>query len=373
MAPNQTETPEQMELSESSAGDGSQNEESLLEAKRDSLRNAIDSCCLNTIEERVAWLLNHEPKTRDSDIRLQIRYWQHFQPKHFDGDAISVTDYYRLARLTTLTRARATIQNKLKLFQASEEVKRRRKQLQEGERQNANKKRSNYHVYSVFVDESGKTQDHLIVGSLWFLNSPETFRIHTKVIEWKKSHNFESEFHFQSITEAKLPLYMAFADFIVENSALISFKAISVPNKGIRNIQTALLALTYQLLVRGVEHECATGRATLPRGLSVIKDAEEVGHDKLFVAELQDRIKQASASTFNDDLYVEHFAAIDSKGVMNLQIVDLFVSSLNRHLNATGDRKQPKDTFAEYFLKQIGYAKIVRQETVGDMIAHISL
>src|SRR5258705_13630956 len=94
--------------------------------KREALLKSVNACELNTIETRVAWLLNHFPNTRDSDLALQIRYWQHFQPEHFDGSAISVRDYYRLAKLTTLTRARATIQNTIKLFQASDEVKKQR-------------------------------------------------------------------------------------------------------------------------------------------------------------------------------------------------------------------------------------------------------
>jgi hypothetical protein len=368
MALDKDHAPEQLELA-----DGESNETMQLEAKREQLLHAINSCQLNTIEERVAWLLNHFPKTRDSDIGLQIRYWQNFQPDLFDGGEISVLAYYRLARLTTLTRARATIQNKLKLFQASDEVKVRRKQLQASEHKNALKKLSNYHVYSVFVDESGKTQDNLIVGSMWFLNSPETFRIHKMVMDWKKSLHFDGEFHFQSITEAKLPLYTEFADLLSKHSALISFKAISVPRRGISDIRAALLKLTYQLLVRGIEHENATGRATLPRGISVIKDAEEIGQDKIFMAELHDRMKQVSATQFAGDLYLEHFSADDSTNLVNLQITDLFTSSLNRRLNATGERKQPKDRFADYFLEKICYAKESHSESIGDMTAHIAL
>jgi hypothetical protein len=112
-----------------------------LEAKREQLLRAINSSTLNTMEERVAWLLNNFPKTRDSDITLQIRYWQNFQSDRFGGPEISIWDYYRLARLTSLTRARATIQNKLKLFQASEAVAVHRGQLEKGERANALKSR----------------------------------------------------------------------------------------------------------------------------------------------------------------------------------------------------------------------------------------
>jgi hypothetical protein len=368
MALDADDAPEQLELAS-----GADNGEAKLEAKRDSLLRAVNSSQLNTIEERVAWLLNQFPKTRDSDITLQIRYWQNFEPDRFGGGDIAVSDYYRLAKLTTLTRARATIQNKLKLFQACDEVKKHRKQLQEGERANALKKRPNCHQYTIYIDESGKTQDNLIVGSMWYLNGAETLKIYKLVENWKKAHSINDELHFKSITEAKLPSYCELADLIVANSAMLSFKAVSVPRRGIANIHDALLRIASHLLVRGIEHESTTGRATLPRGLSICKDAEEIGQDKIFAAELSDRMKQAAASQFHGDLYVDEFSAEDSSTNVHLQITDLFTSSVGRQLNAPGDRHHPKDQFADYFLAKLGYASMTQSEAVGDMTAHIAL
>lgn len=358
----------QLELTEGTLSDTAK-----LEIRRNSLLHAVSSCQLNTIEERVAWILNHFPKTRDSDIALQLRYWRNFQENLFDGGEISVRNYFRLTKLTTLTRARAIIQNQLKLFQASDEVKKRRKQLQEDERNNAIKKRSNYKQFSIYVDESGKTQDNLVVGSMWFLNGPETIKFYKLVDDWKKVRHFDGEFHFQSITEAKFPNYKDFADLVSANSALISFKAISVPRSGISNIHDALLKLTYHLLVRGIEHEHSTGRAVLPRGIQVFKDAEEIGQDKIFAADLSDRMKQVARTHFREELYVDDFFAEESSQNMHLQIADLFTSSLSRRLNVTGDRQQPKDRFADYFLAKIGYGNTIQTESVGDMTAHIAL
>ena len=187
MALDEDHAPEQLELAGSADRD-----EAKLEAKRESLLHAVNSSQLNTIEERVAWLLNQFPKTRDSDITLQIRYWQNFQPDRFSGSEISVSDYYRLAKLTTLTRARATIQNELKLFQACDEVKKHRKQLQDGERANALKKRPNCHQYAIYIDESGKNQDNLIVGSLWYLNGAETIKIYRVTSCKIRTHEHDS-------------------------------------------------------------------------------------------------------------------------------------------------------------------------------------
>jgi hypothetical protein len=368
MALDEDHAPEQLELASSADSDAAK-----LEAKRENLLHAVNSSQLNTIEERVAWLLNQFPKTRDSDITLQIRYWQNFQSDRFSGSEISVSDYYRLAKLTTLTRARATIQNELKLFQACDEVKKHRKQLQDGERANALKKRPNCHQYAIYIDESGKNQDNLIVGSLWYLNGAETIKIYRLVENWKKSHGIEGELHFQSITEAKLPNYLELADLIAANSSMLSFKVVSVPRRGISNVHDALLRLSSHLLIRGIEHENMTGRATLPRGLSVCKDAEEVGQDKIFAAELSDRMKQAATSQFGNDLFVNEFSAHESSTNVHLQITDLFTSSVGRQLNAPGDRRHPKDQFADYFLAKLGHTSMTQPESVGDMTAHIAL
>jgi hypothetical protein len=36
--------------------------------KREALMKAVSACELNTVETRVAWLMNHFPNTRDSDL-----------------------------------------------------------------------------------------------------------------------------------------------------------------------------------------------------------------------------------------------------------------------------------------------------------------
>jgi hypothetical protein len=362
-------TSQQLELATTSVSNPSDTD-----IKRQHLLSAVSSCKLNTIEERVAWLLNHYPNTRDSDVTLQIRYWQTFEPKRYDGWPISIRDYYRLAKLTSLARARATIQNELKLFQASSEVKKRRKQLQGDEHVNALSKRANFHKFIIYVDESGKTQDNLVVGSVWFLNGNETFEIYKTIDALKTTHGFKEELHFKSISEAKLQLYFEIADLIASKSGTISFKVISIPRRGIADLHEGLLKLTYHLITRGVEHENTSGRAPLPRGIQVCKDAEAEGQDKLFIAELADRLRQSATTQFNNELYIEEFSTDQSSKNILLQLTDLFVSSVGRQLNTTGERSQPKDRFADYFLNKLGIIVGRQQsESLGDMTIHITL
>jgi hypothetical protein len=123
----------------------------------------------DTLTARVAWVLNHSVAARDSDITLQIKYWQAFESAMMSGRVITLDDLYKLTRLTSLSRARAKIQNEYQLFLASEEVRQRRGVLEEQERDRQREDRPDYPLYTVYTDESGKTGDHLIVGSMWLL------------------------------------------------------------------------------------------------------------------------------------------------------------------------------------------------------------
>src|SRR5262249_47402395 len=106
---------------------------------------------------------------------LQLRYWETFVDD-YDPNAFTPDDLYRLPRLNSLSRSRATIQNKLKLFQATAAVRERRGTMSDEERERAVREAA-YPVLAIYADESGKTQDHIVVGSLWVLRSEETLRL----------------------------------------------------------------------------------------------------------------------------------------------------------------------------------------------------
>jgi hypothetical protein len=140
--------------------------------EKEALLVRLSAGALDTIQEKVAYVLNRFPGARDSDITLQLRYWQTFEPERTAGEFVRKKDLYELPRLTSLTRARARIQNTLNLFKASEEVQQRRGVLEEQERARAREQQLDVASISVYMDESGKTDDQLVVGSVWFLHPP---------------------------------------------------------------------------------------------------------------------------------------------------------------------------------------------------------
>lgn len=348
--------------------------QSSVEEEREKLLEKVSAAKLDTLQERVAWILNHYPEARDSDITLQIKYWDTFEPDLGGGEYIKRADLYNLTRLTSLARARAKIQNTYRLFQASPEIQKQRMKLSSEELAKAIEQKPVFPSLTIYADESGKTGNFLIVGSVWVLHPPQLLDFFNRVKEWKDRHSFNGEFHFKSITENKLPLYKGFANFLVNNSATISFKAISVENSGFGNIDDAFLRLFCLLISRGVEHEDSTRRAALPRGIQIWKDLEEAGKDKLFLARLKDELKAISQNKFDNKLAIDELWSVDSKGNILIQVADLFTSSINRVLNAQGNRGGAKDQFADYFLELLNLPDgPIDEEASGDMTFHISL
>lgn len=345
-----------------------------LEAEKATVIRAVASAKFDTIQERVAWVLNHFANTRNSDITLQLKYWEHFEPDLYDSSAIKPEDMYKLTRLTSLQRARAKVQNSYGLFQASPDVKRRRGKLSEEEKERAVAQQPDHPIFAVYMDESGKTQENLVVGSVWFPHAGELGSLTLAIQDLKRRYHFKGELHFKEINASKLPFYKELARLLSREANTFSFKAVSVERRGVSSTANALKELSYVLLLNGVKHELDSGRAVLPRKLQLLKDAEEPGSDKLALAWLKDRMGAAAVNHFGGELEPDVFEVEDSELSEALQVADLFTSSINRQLNATGKRNQPKDEFAEYFLNTINLTSATtKDEGSNDNIYHLIL
>lgn len=311
----------------------------------------IQSGRLDTLQEKVAWVMNHYPPTRSSDVELQLKFWETFEGDIYSS-LITPEQYIKMTRLTSIARARAKIQNEFHLFLASEEVRRFRGTLSEEEKERAVAQKADYPAYIVYGDESGKTERFLVVGSLWVLHGFGAHKFNQAFSDWKAEHGFKGEFHFNKLTTGYMDKYVEFTDFIKRHSEIMSFKALSIERHGITNVQNAYSDMYYHLLIAGIDHEQATGRAPLPRKLVFYKDKEEIGADKIFVANLRDRLKTTAKIQYEDQLLITELGVADSKDNIFVQIADLFTASINRIINKDRAEMNHKDEFASYFLKQ---------------------
>lgn len=355
-------------------------EEKLKEAKREAeiqeLLNNLSSATVNTLRDKVAWVLNQNPEARDSDITLMIHYWEIFESNIYNGQYIKPDDLYRLTRLTSIARERARIQNAYKLFQASSKVRHYRGTLSEEEKEKAvEDKPVGCPSLTVYMDESGKNADQLIVGSVWFLEAGKPiYDIHKRITAFKNEVGFTKEFHFANMARNDLKIYQEMIKIFLNEAPTFSFKIISIPARGIQNKQEALRQLFYHLIIKGVENENETGRAMLPRSLQIWKDAEEEGADHLLIADLVDKLRQASSTLFNKDLHLDIVRCADSEHNLFLQIADLLSASANRILNESGIARNHKTDFAEFFLDAVGVDKdFSPNDKIGDTVVHVSL
>lgn len=343
------------------------------ERERQQVVESVAAASPTTLTLRVAAILNSYPETRNSDIALQQRYWRIFD--NFHGDVVSLDDLYRLTRLTSLSRARAHIQNELNLFLADEEVRRRRGTLSEDHLTEAREQRNAaFPSYAVYLDESGKTQPKVVIGSLWCLDAGETIRLVQALTAWRAASGFTGEIHFKEVTSDSLEQLQSAIDLVMSVGATVGFKYLAMPRAGSGNASALVNTLMYHLVAEGVDHEHRTGRAPLPRGLHVVKDAEdEASRDQLIMAEIRERLRAASVARFGGQLHVESVEAHTSKANLLIQITDLFTSSVNRIVNPPPSAPRqlgPKDLLARYVVERVGLPDSMH---LGDLAVEIKL
>jgi len=342
-----------------------------VEREREALLESIAGGQGDTVVHRVASILNRFPETRDSDLKLMLRYWQVYQD--YDGGPIEPAELFERARLTSLARSRARIQNTYKLFQASPDIRKRRGKISEEEYEKALEAAERYPGLTVLLDESGKTSNTLIVASVWFSDPEEFFSLTRRLGEWRLRRDFEKELHFKDLDEENEPYYRGALELVIAEGASVSFKAVSVPKEGIKRIDEALEELIYQLVRRGAQHEHDTGRATFPRAVQVWKDLETKGADRLLLARLKDRMQQAGKVELDGQLTTDEFEVVESHKSDLMQIADMFAGALNRVLNAPGGN-HVKDRFARYLLDLVGMpGGPLGEEPFGDAVMHVKL
>jgi len=325
----------------------------------------------NTVQTRVAWVLNRYPAARNSDVTLQVTYWRTFDRALLAGpNAVALENLYQLTRLTDIARARAKIQNEYCLFQATDDIKRRRISKDAEERARQVEDQPGLRTITVYSDETGKNEDHLIIGTVWFLDGMDVHEFTEALNDLRKERGFKDELHFTRIRDQNLDNYLAVLDLLDKYASTISFRAIMIRRRGHSDIQRALDDMLKHVIIRGIEHMDRTGRAPLPRSISVYKDAEEVSRDQLAVANLTNELKNASTASFEGKLHVSLVQAVDSKALVPIQLADLFCGSLGKRYNYPlrgGAEPNAKDRFASAFLERFYVSSDATEDLGGDM------
>ena len=200
-------------------------DEKQIEAECQDLLNTISFSSVNTLREIAAWILNHYPDTRDSDITLQLKFWETFKSDIYNGRAIRPSDLYKLTHLTSLARERARIQNQFRLFLATKIYNKTRGTLSKEEKDKAIQDKPSHPLLEVYMADSGKTRGHLLIGSIWFLVAGYQIKLlsnETKSL--REPYKFEHEFHFKEMKPNELPIYKELISIFLKQANAVCFK-----------------------------------------------------------------------------------------------------------------------------------------------------
>ena len=322
-------------------------------AEAERLKNIASGGNIRTTKEKVALILNSSMAARNSDTDLTWEFWTIFQEDILGNGIRDREQLRKLKDMKSLTRERARIQNDYKLFQADVEVQiyrgvRRREQQEE-----AIEQKPNIPFYEIFIDESGKNDDNLIIGSLWIVDARSKAFALFELNDWLKELKKDKfEFHFAKMKPQQLELYKKFFLKFVSLNQSAGYKVIVLSNKGLKSSQVSntITELTFHLINKGIEHEDKSLRAPLPRLLQVRFDAESEGPDQLKIENIRSKIKAQRI----EGLGIDTIEAIPSDQNLYIQAVDLLTASVNRKLHFRGEQNH-KDDLANYIVELIGF------------------
>lgn len=306
-----------------------------------------------TQKTRVAFLLNHFPDTRDSDITLTLMYWEKFQNDIYSERAIEPYKLFKLERLTTIARLRAKIQNDYGLFRGKEEIQRKRRQREETFREDMLADKPQSRTIQVYADETGKTGDYVGIGSVWFLDPMASFKFQAAVINMCVENKIKGEFHFSGLNKGQIENYKSFVDLAAQHSAYASFKAVVAKIAGTtRKPDEAVRELLRILLVRGFEQEVLAQRVTPPRALIVTVD-EGTHWDGIAIENIIADASQQLSTKLGALNGVNRITPVSSKSSALVQLADLFAGAINRRFNPPIEQKNYKDEFADYLIDKL--------------------
>jgi uncharacterized protein (DUF2267 family) len=326
--------------------------------EKEQLQTRLASADLDDTRTRVAYVLNQYPTCRNSDSELIIRYWKHFDGDYLYSDGISFDAFRRVTPVSSIVRARATIQNTYKLFKPDEAVSGLRGELEQKVRKRQRAASSAampfVHVYS---DESGKTDRHYIVGSVWVNDvDVQLLGLQRRLNAWRKQKDWSSEIHFVDIKGHTKTDYIDFFQQAMQSSEYIGFKATILAREDVKKRPTedAIYSLYYRLAVEGIRHEVESKRFELPRNLMLWKDEDE-GSDKLHLLTLRDRMQVECPKQFDNQLNVMGVEAMPSATNVLMMLADVFTGAVNRVVNREPNANRGhKDDVAEAVLSMLG-------------------
>jgi hypothetical protein len=332
-----------------------------LAVAREKLLQSLDAGDFTTLLPRVAGILNMYPDTRDSDVKLSLRYWETYQPDLFNEHGILPRNLFRLERMTQIVRARAKIQNEFGLFLAKEGTRRKRQAHQEKMQDAVIDLAAPTPSINIFADETGKTADWIVVAAVWVLDPRAVWDVTKAIKDWQaKSLWAKREIHFAKFGNRDFEPLTEYLAVVKANRDFLGFKFAGVEKAHTkRPIEETVQKLHEFMVLHGLKHEVESGRVKLPRVLKVTVDQENT-LDKFASRETLERIAAGLQVHLGQDARIESFVTTPSQISALVQLADVIGGAINRQLNHNGPRSH-KDDMADLVVQELGLDLVAEQ------------
>ncbi|MPS82399.1 MAG: DUF3800 domain-containing protein [Achromobacter sp.] len=346
--------------------------EAKIDAERAALVTSVAAADFSTLTNRVGYMLNLYPDTRNSDVTLALQYWETFQPELFSDTGILPKNLFKLERQTHLTRVRAKIQNEYGLFLAGEGIRRGRRVREEEMQEAVVTHASPLPKVSVFADETGKTATWIIVAAVWVLDPRSVWTLTKKIEAWKATSAWaKKEVHFSAFGARDVAPLAEYLGVIAENREFLGFKFVAVERARTRRpVEETVLRLHEFMATEGLAHEIQNRRINLPRSLELTIDRES-SLDAIALQDARARIGARLRENHGEQASIGWLEAVPSEKSALVQLADLIGGALNRHLNRGEGARNHKDDMADTVIRTLGIHLNQREDERFDSAALI--
>lgn len=324
-----------------------------LKRERIELLAAISELRLAHIEQRVAYLLQRYPETRDSDVALVIRYWKRFQADVIEQHRpLDLDVLHELDNLESITRCRRRIQNDFRMFVGNPRTQQLRSKLQMEFYQYLAEKRERDPEIRFYLDETGAERQQLYTGvaGLCVLNW-SFYEMHYAAMRlWRTNQGWPETVHFAELDKSSIPRAIALLAELQKRRAGLLFVGYAISSRGVTH--RTILDLYVQLIVDSLHYLNDRSCLGSQMGLTLIKEAAD-GFDAVHLQNLYDELSRCLAQQFPNRIYVRIVSPVPKGREVLLECADLIAGGMQRRALRGG--RNPKDKLAEAVMNVTGF------------------
>ncbi|CAG0984242.1 hypothetical protein PHYC_01936 [Phycisphaerales bacterium] len=290
-------------------------------------------------EDKVAWLLQRFPETRESDTWLAIRFWDHFNSSQLeDWDRKDLTILFDLEHFETLSRIRRHLQNTLSLFAASLETQRRRGIGQSLFDDFLAAHRAGDDEVRFYIDETraGPHSNFFGIGGICVANWRQWEKHHHGIVSGRKEMSWQETIRFADIqdnNDEALRRYERLLSLVGQRKGGLLFVGYSLPMHG--SSDRLLVSLFVSLINDALDRLRQQGCIRKPSRLVVCKEAEE-GWDNLHLAILRDELTHLVPARSGGLVHLKEVIALPKGREPMLEVADLIAGAMQRRATRKG-------------------------------------